>query len=212
MLFLYTDGVNEAMNEAGECFGTDKLCSFLEKKGDMPPRKFCDALNREITEWRDGAEVSDDITMMALRYGTKPIRIDSIIVPSGIDQIGSVLDFISNVLAIYNCSERLLRRVLVCVEEVYVNISSYAFTSLRSTIEVMYEVDDPTNQLIITFIDKGKPFDPVSYETYDEQKERESLHAGGEGIHLVKKLSKNLTYKYDDGRNMTSIYFDLEFK
>ncbi len=211
-LFLYTDGVNEAMNEQDECFGSDQLYDFLKKHHDVPPRKLCDSLNRKIANWRGNAEVSDDTTMLALRYGVSPIRIDAIVVPSDLDHIGAVLYFFSNALTINNCSERLKRRVYICVEELYVNISKYAFTTLRSSIEVMYEVKESSNQLVVTFFDSGKPFDPVSYSQYDEHKDRDSLKIGGEGIHLVKRLSQDMTYQYDNGRNITSLFFDLDFK
>jgi sigma-B regulation protein RsbU (phosphoserine phosphatase) len=67
-LYLYTDGVNEAMNNAGEQFGNER---FLEKANayrDLPPEDFDKAIRREIVLFAQGAEQSDDITTLAMTY------------------------------------------------------------------------------------------------------------------------------------------------
>jgi sigma-B regulation protein RsbU (phosphoserine phosphatase) len=67
-LYLYTDGVNEAMNGAGEQFGNLR---FLEKANtvrDLPPEDFDRAIREEIVLFAKGAEQSDDITTLAISY------------------------------------------------------------------------------------------------------------------------------------------------
>jgi sigma-B regulation protein RsbU (phosphoserine phosphatase) len=67
-LYLYTDGVNEAMNAKEEQFGNRR---FLEKANacrDLPPEGFDEAIRRELVLFAAGAEQSDDITTLAMAY------------------------------------------------------------------------------------------------------------------------------------------------
>jgi len=67
-LVLYTDGVTEAMNPAQELYGEDRLVERLAKMGEMNVRETCQALAEDVHAFADGAEQSDDITMLVLRY------------------------------------------------------------------------------------------------------------------------------------------------
>jgi sigma-B regulation protein RsbU (phosphoserine phosphatase) len=67
-LYLYTDGVTEAMNPAGELYSEEKL---KEDLSGLAGRDITDII-REVTDsvhrFADGAPQSDDITMMMIRY------------------------------------------------------------------------------------------------------------------------------------------------
>lgn len=67
-LFLYTDGVNEAFNEAGEQFGEPRLEAELAAHADASPAVICDAMRASVEEFSTGVEQSDDITTVAVRY------------------------------------------------------------------------------------------------------------------------------------------------
>lgn len=68
-LFLYTDGVTEAMNPEGELFSKERLQSILNNDSTKE-LKITDVVNhlrQEIDKFSDGAERSDDITMLAFK-------------------------------------------------------------------------------------------------------------------------------------------------
>jgi sigma-B regulation protein RsbU (phosphoserine phosphatase) len=67
-LYLYTDGVNEAMNAADQLFGNDRMQDALICYGQAGCVAMVEGISRELTTFVDGAEQSDDITMLALRY------------------------------------------------------------------------------------------------------------------------------------------------
>jgi len=61
-LFLYTDGVTEAMNAQGELFGNDRLLAVLGRtEGALVP-----AVRAAVEDFVAGAEQADDITMLEL--------------------------------------------------------------------------------------------------------------------------------------------------
>lgn len=67
-LFLYTDGVTEAMNEKGELFSEQRLQQELDQVSQKPLQEITAALMQEITAFAGEAPQSDDITMLVLKY------------------------------------------------------------------------------------------------------------------------------------------------
>ena len=67
-LILYTDGVNEAFNVEGVEYGNDRLEAFLAAHSDERPRDLAKKLRADIANWAEGAEQSDDITIVVLEY------------------------------------------------------------------------------------------------------------------------------------------------
>ncbi len=68
IMYLYTDGVTEAMNEKKEIYSDARLLSFLGTVDAGEPATLIQAVNRSITGFAGDAEQSDDITMLALKY------------------------------------------------------------------------------------------------------------------------------------------------
>ncbi|MBR5091559.1 MAG: SpoIIE family protein phosphatase [Ruminiclostridium sp.] len=76
ILFLYTDGVTEAMDVNEEQYGEERLRKLLsfgesspvpsEKNGIAEP--VCDMVIADVAGFTEGAEQSDDITMLCIRY------------------------------------------------------------------------------------------------------------------------------------------------
>ncbi len=67
-LFFYTDGVTEAMNRQQELFGDDRLAEELSRRRSQNCTDLLGAVAAAVTAHADGAEQSDDITMVAFRY------------------------------------------------------------------------------------------------------------------------------------------------
>ena len=68
MLYLFTDGVNEAENGAKELFGDLRLEGLLRRKVTSSPADIITATLTEVTCHAAGAEQSDDITVMCIKY------------------------------------------------------------------------------------------------------------------------------------------------
>ena len=67
-LFFYTDGVTEAMNHKEELYSDPRLMDLLGTLGGQSPKELVTTVNASIKAFTGGAEQSDDITMLALRY------------------------------------------------------------------------------------------------------------------------------------------------
>ena len=67
-LFLYTDGITEAMNTENQLFSEDRLLKELEAHRDEPVEDFIIRINEAVILHAGEAPQSDDITMLFIRY------------------------------------------------------------------------------------------------------------------------------------------------
>ena len=128
------------------------------------------------------------------------------------DNLKPLFEFVTSELSEYGCSSKDIRMVKLCVEEVFVNIANYAYRP--ETGEVIVELDIPQNsqnaiRVIISFIDRGRPFNPLEESPPDIEAELEDRSIGGLGIFLVKKKMDDVSYEYKDGQNILTITKEL---
>lgn len=67
MLVIYTDGITEAMNKAGEQYGNDRLIEFIKTNSDLHPDEFTEKLDADINRFTAGAPQNDDITLVVIK-------------------------------------------------------------------------------------------------------------------------------------------------
>ncbi|TMA58201.1 MAG: GAF domain-containing protein [Deltaproteobacteria bacterium] len=67
-LFLYTDGVTEAADRAGNFFSDRRLQEFLQRAHGSSPTELIRSVVNEVKRFSCGAEQSDDITTLAIQY------------------------------------------------------------------------------------------------------------------------------------------------
>jgi sigma-B regulation protein RsbU (phosphoserine phosphatase) len=67
-LFLYTDGVSEAMNQASEEFGERRLEAVLTQSAHLPVEDVLSAVTAAVHDFAGSAPQSDDITCLVVRY------------------------------------------------------------------------------------------------------------------------------------------------
>ena len=70
-LVMFTDGVTEAMNPEGEEFGTGRLQTTLGGLVGKSSQQIINAIKTAITDFADGAEQSDDITLLVVKRGER---------------------------------------------------------------------------------------------------------------------------------------------
>ena len=68
-VFLFTDGVTEALNESEEEFGNDRVHDTIAGVDSGPAREAVDALVRTVVQFSGTAEQFDDLTCLVLKAG-----------------------------------------------------------------------------------------------------------------------------------------------
>ena len=119
--------------------------------------------------------------------------------------LDAVLSFIDEQLGEAECSKKTRMTIDVAVEELFVNISSYAYDPKIGTAVVQVSVHNEPLSVEITFIDNGKPYDPLAKPDPDVTLDAEQRQIGGLGIFMVKKSMDDVQYEYKDGRNILTI-------
>ena len=66
-LLVYTDGVTEAMNQAKDLFGEDRLEKAVTGVVDLSPEKIAERVIEQVEGFVLEAERSDDITLLAIQ-------------------------------------------------------------------------------------------------------------------------------------------------
>jgi sigma-B regulation protein RsbU (phosphoserine phosphatase) len=69
-LVLYSDGVTECTNPAGDLFGEQRLWDYLAVAGERPLDEMLGGLENEMELWRGKREFDDDISLLALEVAT----------------------------------------------------------------------------------------------------------------------------------------------
>ncbi|MBR6257669.1 MAG: ATP-binding protein [Lachnospiraceae bacterium] len=115
----------------------------------------------------------------------------------------AVWEFVSQVLTEYGVDEAVLMQIELGVEEVFVNIASYAYPGTKGEAEVAVSVED--GAAILRFTDSGVAFDPLAAPAPDTDLPAEERQIGGLGIYLVKEMMDDVSYRYEDGKNVLVI-------
>jgi len=82
-LFLYTDGISEAMNRDGREFTEERLHASLSDSHQQSVEVVVTSVTNAVSAFVDGAPQSDDITCLVVRYRGPPDRLDRPAVQAG---------------------------------------------------------------------------------------------------------------------------------
>ena len=120
------------------------------------------------------------------------------------DNLPQVIGFIDERLEESDCDMKIQLQMDIAVEEIFVNIASYAYEGKEGPSEIIYELNDGVAE--ITFIDSGIPYDPLAKEDPDITLSADQRQIGGLGIFMVKKSMDDMKYEYRDGKNKLTLF------
>ena len=209
---LYTDGVTEAMNVEGELYGEDRLEALVNEDISLHPRALVTRVRAGVAAHAVGAEQSDDITILALEVGVPPEEKAVLVVPADTDELDRVNDFIHAELDRRLCPVRVQRLLDVAVEELFVNVCSYAYEGqdpeIARTVRVTQAISVEPPSITVELIDGGVPFDPLAKpdaSMVDEFAGDSDEFDEGLGILLAKKIVDEMRYERIDGCNVVTL-------
>jgi sigma-B regulation protein RsbU (phosphoserine phosphatase) len=216
MLLVCTDGVVEAMNEAGNLYGAARLEALLHATGDEPPQALVEALKSDIEAFTDGAPKADDVTLLALRLwpgcGTgpdatsEPARAGEIelVIGNELAQMTRVSEAMDRLAAEHGLAPKLLALLQVALDEMVSNVIKYAWPEGGShTLRVRIAVG--LVQVQIDICDDGLPFDPREAPAPQAMAAGPRPRPGGLGVHMVRQFVDRLAYERIDNTNRLTI-------
>ncbi len=124
-------------------------------------------------------------------------------VKATLENLHTVLGFIEENLELVECPMKIAMKIVVCVEELYVNVASYAYEGVSGDCRLELVVDDATpNRVNITILDEGKPFNPLEKEDPDTTLDADEREIGGLGIFMVKNIMDTISYERKGENNI----------
>lgn len=128
-----------------------------------------------------------------------------ITVPAIIENVEKVTAFVNAELEKINCPAKAKAEIDIAIDELFSNIANYAYNPEIGKATVKFEVQKNPMAVIITFMDNGKPYDPLKREDPNVTLSVTERQIGGLGIFMVKKSMDSVEYEYKDNHNILRI-------
>ena len=206
-LFQYTDGVTEATNSRNELYGMERLEAVLNRNAEAVSDRLLPAVKADIDAFVGGAPQFDDITMLCLEFKEmmNASHPNELTLEATLENIPAVTDFVDERLEAASCPVKARTQIDVAIDELFSNIARYAYDPATGPATVRVDVDREPLSVRVTFIDQGKPYDPLAKPDPDVTLSAQDRPIGGLGIFMVKKSMDDVRYEYKDGQNILTV-------
>lgn len=212
LILLYTDGITEAMNSQGEIFSETRLMEMMTSYPPSNPARAVRTIVHFCQQFVGDAPQSDDITLLAVQYlPSSPfsqvanVMEWNLTLNSELTELETVKHSLGKILQAASLTVELIEDAQLIVEEVLVNIIQYGYEN-RSDGYIDLRIEINNQQLIMTFKDSGKPFNPLTEIVLpDTSMDDEERSQGGFGFFLVQQLAQQVDYVYLNGNNILTV-------
>lgn len=144
--------------------------------------------------------------MDKLGYGSdSSMEQNSLDIEARIENLPLLMDFLEEKIKELNCSKKEIAQIKIIAEEIFVNISSYAYSPGPGRTVIKAQPLPGENSIILSFIDSGVPFNPLDQKDPDITMKASERKKGGLGIFFVKKKVDCIDYEYSDGQNILTL-------
>jgi sigma-B regulation protein RsbU (phosphoserine phosphatase) len=201
-LVLYTDGVTEAMNPAGELFKDERLVRILQRFEGSTAKDAVRYILDETRRFVNGATQSDDISILVLKYlGPKQLVYQ---LTGGLEEITVLHEAIEKFATDNSVPQDVVFKVNLSLDELLTNTLSYGYPEGgEHEISVSLAVKDQT--LLIEARDNAVPFNPLEKPEPDIYQDIDERQIGGLGIHIVRKMMDEIAYRREAGFNVLTM-------
>lgn len=200
-LVLYTDGLTEAKNKAGDEFGEERLAELLQT--DQPAELLISRIMQQVETFCTG-EFPDDLTLLVLKRG------EAVAGPAFSMKIEPTFENVSVVRHAVQescgkhypqaAAEPLIEELLMAATEAMNNAVEHACTK-----EVEIELVAGAQGLIFRAISAGERFTPPAEVAFPDLDSPEGLPEGGFGLALIREMVDVVAYDYHDGKNIITL-------
>ena len=211
-LFLFTDGITEAFDNDLNMYGDDRLYRLLGDNPDTPVEDLLRLVRADVDAFAKGAEQSDDITALALKFNAaaavadrmeafhgRPAAISSdaqlqLEIVNSLEQLAPLQPQINAFCDDWGIPEDAQFQINVSLEEYLVNLISYGYEPDSRHI-VQINLIKTREGFYLEVLDDAKPFNPMEAPQPDLDLPLEKRPVGGLGIHLIRSYMDQLTYQ-----------------
>ena len=221
-VLLYTDGITEAFDAAGDPYGDARLAAWFERCApDAPAADLVAGLVADVARFVGGEEASDDLTCLVLcrksgelpmQDPPKPASVPALpveigdkrqllhrLIDSRVEEIAGLAEAIEEALP---DRADLAFVANLCLEELITNTILHGFAGQPGhAIEVFLNRSEEWLEIILK--DDAPPFDPfVEAPAPDIEADLDGRAVGGLGVYIVKTMMDAAHAYYDGGGNL----------
>ena len=205
-IFLYTDGLVEGEDINLQQFGTERLLQTLSTSS-IHPESLIKTMTETAHRFVNGAEQSDDLTMLAIMYTHKQLDVKlkrDITLPNDVQEVPRLGAFVEEVCENLGFDDQTTMKINLAIEEAVVNVMNYAYPDgQQGEVRVLAEANDERLKFVIS--DDGRPFDPTIHGEVNISQTAEERNIGGLGIHLMRRIMDSINYERVNGQNVFTL-------
>jgi phosphoserine phosphatase RsbU/P len=212
-LFLYTDGVTEAMDETGNQFSELRLEDFLHQSNGSSVTELIHGAVDKVKSHAAGAAQSDDITALAIKFlmtAEKPMA-EAVVVElkNDLSEIARLARIVDDFARHHQIEAQTTRNMHLALDEILTNIISYGYDN-GGEHHIIARFNLERGHWTVAVEDDGKPFNPLDAPEPDTNQLLEERPIGGLGIHLVRKNVDELEYRRQKDKNILIMKLKLK--
>ena len=133
----------------------------------------------------------------------------AIVLENKLEELSVLTQMLQVFLRPYQMPSATLYALELTLEEILVNIVSYAYDD-DTPHEVEFKVEVDENMIAMKFIDDGIPFNPLTVQKADTQQPLMERGVGGLGINVVRKMRDMMEYQRKNDKNILRIWFQRQ--
>ena len=199
IIFMFTDGLNESINDKEEEFSYSRIEETLTNSLGSSLDENISNMKNALSEFVGEEEQFDDVTMLIVKYNSDSFTMsfdkkELTIIEDAVNGFESQFSFVDPVLK---------SKVGIVLDELLNNLVSYEKRE-DLQIDVTFTVKD--NEVKIEIVSNGEDYDPFgnNKKKYLDDFSHD-IAEGGFGVTIVENLAKSTKYKYKDGHSHITI-------
>lgn len=130
----------------------------------------------------------------------------AVVLENKLEELSVLTQMLQVFLRPYQMPSGTLYALELSLEEILVNIISYAYEDGERH-DVHFKVDVDEDMIAMRFIDDGRPFNPLAVDKLDNKNPLMERVEGGLGINFVRQMRDMMEYERKENQNILRIWF-----
>ncbi len=211
-IYVFTDGVTEAMDAGGQLYSEARLEKVLTQSGDAMATDLIQRSLDDVSAYASGAEQSDDITVLAFRFLHSPEKSLNptlkLSVGADLREIQKVIEAVDAFCTNNQLPREIAQKLGVIFDDLLNNTITHGFDDSEEH-EIVIQIEAMHDRLFIKLSDDGIPFNPFDRIGPDTTLSVEEREIGGLGVLLVTKMTDSHSYQRLRNRNIITLTINL---
>jgi len=199
-LFLFTDGLNESINDLREEFGYERIEQSLSRAKGLSQEEMLSQIKQDLSAFVGEREAFDDVTLLSFELQEKK--------PFSLSLNNPDFDAIERLTTAFNehfasLNSQKMQEFDIIFDELLNNLISYEKVD-GFVIDV--NAKEQNGKIIFQVSSNGDEFNPLeNKDKYIESGDLSDVSIGGFGITIVKNLCDSISYERKDGKNVLTL-------